>query len=363
MNYSSFVGFQLKNLGDALACLPALAFLRARGVQAALVARPAAARLLTPTLGEEGVIRADFKSKAWDLAGNLSLIGTLRAKGFQAALGFDHKRRSGLLSFLAGHKTRVLAPIPGYDAPAWPWRAVSAAPLTGRTGRPPNLIHMAESHVFLAALLAGEEPAELTPALYPRPPAVGEDERARARALLESLPPGDGPAVGLCLRGRQREKSWPLPLARASAEFLAQRVGARFFLTGEAADGEIFRALKGICAAPLADLTGKTSLGEFLALLSVLDLFVSVDTGSAHLAALMGTPLIAIYAVTSPAQWAPLGGPSRLLCYNQALSRHGLPAEAPSGVAPWVALKAVGPRDIWGAAESLGAETAAKWLK
>lgn len=53
-------------------------------------------------------------------------------------------------------------------------------------------------------------------------------------------------------------------------------------------------------------LTGKTSLAEVTAILSVCDLLVSNDTGPAHIAAALGTKTIAVFGPTNPLTTSPV---------------------------------------------------------
>jgi heptosyltransferase-2 len=52
-------------------------------------------------------------------------------------------------------------------------------------------------------------------------------------------------------------------------------------------------------------LTGKTTLGEITAILSVCDLLVSNDTGSAHISAALGTKTLVIFGPTNPKTTQP----------------------------------------------------------
>ena len=58
-------------------------------------------------------------------------------------------------------------------------------------------------------------------------------------------------------------------------------------------------------------LAGKASLSEELALISNLDLMISMDSGNGHLAALYGIPVVTLWGVTHPyAGFAPIGQPA-----------------------------------------------------
>ena len=54
------------------------------------------------------------------------------------------------------------------------------------------------------------------------------------------------------------------------------------------------------------NLAGKTSLGGLAALIDGLDLFVSNDTGPAHIACALNTPSITIFGPADYRRWAPL---------------------------------------------------------
>ena len=60
------------------------------------------------------------------------------------------------------------------------------------------------------------------------------------------------------------------------------------------------------------NLAGKTSLGGLAAIIDSLDLFISNDTGPAHIANALGTPSITIFGPADYRRWAPL---------NQSLHR------------------------------------------
>ena len=54
------------------------------------------------------------------------------------------------------------------------------------------------------------------------------------------------------------------------------------------------------------NVAGKTSLGGLAALIARLDLFISNDTGPAHLAEAVGTPSVTLFGPADPRRWAPL---------------------------------------------------------
>ena len=88
-------------------------------------------------------------------------------------------------------------------------------------------------------------------------------------------------------------------------------------LTGAAADGAMATAIgEGLVPAPRS-LAGRVSLKELAAVLRSADLMITVDSGPMHIAAAVGTPVLALFGATDPARTGPVG-PGRVL-------RHALP--------------------------------------
>ena len=58
----------------------------------------------------------------------------------------------------------------------------------------------------------------------------------------------------------------------------------------------------------LVDLSGRTTIKQLAAISAVSDLFLGVDTAPMHIAAAVGTPVIALFGPSGEAQWGPWGG-------------------------------------------------------
>ncbi len=130
-------------------------------------------------------------------------------------------------------------------------------------------------------------------------------DRAAAAALL---PVGPGPIVALHLGAKDPERCWPPLKFAALGDALAQRCGAQIVLTGTAGEQGLAAQVRAAMAAPVLDLTGRTALGVFAALLERVDLLVCNDTGASHLAAATGTPSVVLFGPSRPEQYAPLDG-------------------------------------------------------
>jgi heptosyltransferase-3 len=72
--------------------------------------------------------------------------------------------------------------------------------------------------------------------------------------------------------------------------------------------------------APTIDLSGQLSLKELAALTAQAKLFVGVDSAPMHIAAAMGTPVVAIFGPSGDREWGPWGdvgnNPHRVVASN-----------------------------------------------
>jgi heptosyltransferase-2 len=96
------------------------------------------------------------------------------------------------------------------------------------------------------------------------------------------------------------EKRWPAKNFAMLANRLRQELSADIILIGASDEADVSDpVIQGIDHKPI-DLTGKTSLGEAAAILSVVDLVITNDTGLAHVAPAVGTPTLVIFGPTNP---------------------------------------------------------------
>lgn len=70
---------------------------------------------------------------------------------------------------------------------------------------------------------------------------------------------------------------------------------------------------------PLFNLVGQTHLKQLLALIQQATVVLAPDTGPAHMAVAMGTPVIGLYGIHNPARTGPYGSPYVVEVYHQHL--------------------------------------------
>lgn len=153
---------------------------------------------------------------------------------------------------------------------------------------------------------------------YPVP--CGARERSADLLEVRGLEAGR-PLVGLHpgyhrrrLRRRSpHPKAWPPERFAAVIDELASRSDAYFVLTGSEDEGDLTARVAAATEVDrVLDLAGETDLPTLAALQERCSVFVSGDTGPAHLAAAVGTPLVALFGPTPPWDMGPLGEESKI---------------------------------------------------
>ncbi|UAK32545.1 glycosyltransferase family 9 protein [Nocardia asteroides] len=143
------------------------------------------------------------------------------------------------------------------------------------------------------------------------------------------------------------------PSAARSAAIVAALTGAghRVIVTGATSDRPLTDAVAGVHAI---DLGGATTLPELAAVLRDASVVVAPNTGPAHLAAAVGTPVVSLFAPVVPAErWAPYGVPVAMLGDQRAPCRGSRARECP--VAGHPCLESITPEQVVMVAEELGA--------
>ncbi|HEX8906772.1 MAG TPA: glycosyltransferase family 9 protein, partial [Longimicrobiaceae bacterium] len=142
------------------------------------------------------------------------------------------------------------------------------------------------------------------PGLLPVPDA----DRAAAERLLEGEGLGGARFVVMHPGAKRSNNRWFADRFAAVADALAERHGLRVVLTGSAGEREIVEGVAAHMRAEPVVLCGNTSLLELAAVLDRAELYVGNDTGPMHLAAAVGTPVVAVFSARDfPGGWVPYG--------------------------------------------------------
>jgi heptosyltransferase II len=310
-------------LGDAVMSTPALQRLRE--------ARPAAhITLLSPEKLGGLWLEQPFLDRVLTFSPSQSIwqiVLRLREENFSEAVAFPNSVRSALELCLAGIPrrvglarpgrklllTRVLPPRPG----AVPMHKRSPAEIRRRIAEDalPAAIPAAGHHIHDYLYLTSELGASPEP-LPPRIFVSGEQVAQICQKLRLENAPTARPWFGLNPGAEYGPaKRWPVERFAAAAVILQKQTNCRWLVFGGAGDLALAEKVTTEIryAAHEADgainLAGKTSLRELAAALKVCRLLLTNDTGPMHLAAAVGTPVVAPFGSTSPEMTGPSFSP------------------------------------------------------
>lgn len=144
---------------------------------------------------------------------------------------------------------------------------------------------------------------------------VGAARQAAAREMLRargvkginnSVAQPNRLLIALCPGSiNSRAKRWPAERFASLADRLIDELDAEILLIGSAAEAEVSQEVNALMRNQCTVLTGQTDLAELVAVLNVIDLLVTNDTGPAHIASALEVPSLVIFGPTNPLTTRP----------------------------------------------------------
>lgn len=312
---------RLDALGDVLMCTPAMRALRSAlpGSRLTLLASPsgAAAVPFIPEIDDVIVHAAAWmKGDASPPAppalpssrAGLALVDTLAARTFDAAVIFTTYTQSALpaalLCQLAGIPLRLA------HCRENPYRLLSDWVPDPEPASPVR--HEVQRQLALVGHL-GCTPADLGLSFVPR----AADHAAAAACLRSAGIDPARPWILLHPGASAASRRYPAGHWAQAIALLAAATEIPLVLAGGVADIELVEEIRRRAGVSLPTLAGRLGLGELGAALRMATLAVTNNSGPAHIAAALGTPLVELYALTNP-QHTPWGTRSRVLFHDVA---------------------------------------------
>ena len=130
-------------------------------------------------------------------------------------------------------------------------------------------------------------------------------------------------------------RNWSPEGYAAVADHAAARHGLRVLVCGGRSELELQygERIASLMRQPCVNLVGKDTLVEFLATLQRARVLISPDSGPAHMATTVGTPVIGLYAATNPARSGPYN--SRQWCVDRYDAAARTFMGKPAAELPW----------------------------
>ena len=132
--------------------------------------------------------------------------------------------------------------------------------------------------------------------------AYGESAPAHAERPIIVMHPGSG--------GYSTARRWSPARFAHLADTLYADAGGQLLLVGGPEEAALHAQILGMMqsAMPARSLAGKGSINVTAAALELADLFIGNDAGPMHLAAAVGTPVVAIFGLSNSDAWGPYTG-------------------------------------------------------
>ena len=289
-------------VGDAVMSLPAIASVRLTFPRAkiSILAKPRVAELFHKNPVVDQVFLYESPGVHQGIRGKWQLARQLKKEGFELAFLLQNAFEAALISFLAGIPRRA-----GYDRDGRGLLLTHPVPVDKALKR----VHQADYYLGLAESL-GFHRAQRVPSLK-----VSEEGQEEAGRMLQSLGLRESRGlVGISPGATYGPaKQWFPERYGALADRIARNLDASVLIFGNEGDKKVASEVRQNARASLIDLTGMTTLGQAIALISRCRLFITNDSGLMHVAAALGIPVVAIFGSTDPERTGPLGEVCRVV--------------------------------------------------
>ena len=274
-------------IGDFILSLPAIGSFRQRYPDAAIEVwgYPAILQLVEKRFYADSIASIDRKEIARFYSENTTLDAELvaRFREFDLIIIFGGERQKTLVRILERIQVKEVHSITTFPPAA-------------------ESTHIIDYQLSQLLPLGYESPDKI-PRLFP-----GESDLTQASDLFSKKQPGSKPlTVAMHIGGGSKNKVWPAGCFAQLSEKLVKEDDAEIIVPFGPADEEVaqeyFNLIDSNAISPLNNLP----LTRLATLLKKCSLYLGNDSGITHLAAAVGTPVVALFGPTDPRVWGPRG--------------------------------------------------------
>jgi heptosyltransferase-3 len=315
------------HIGDALLITPALELLShffpqaeisvvaRRGTEAVLENNPFIKEIytageITSNQRMHRRTKSSLGKRLGQIPRGLRLIRQLRRQHFDLVIDFNGGDRAAIMAFCSGARERVAyQPTGGFMGKSRAYTHVF-----GRASGPRHKVSSMADLVFQFASTRPEFSAQkfTVGPLILKPTAKNS---SWAEAEWPARTADSRPRVLLHPTSRVAYKCWAPAKWADVIERLQKTFGARLMLTCSPDPEEIkmAEAVLDLCSTRPESRLGNLSLGQLAALIERADLFLGVDSAPMHMAAAVGTPVIAVFGPSNEMDYSPWGENNRVV--------------------------------------------------
>ena len=282
---------KLRYIGDVLLATPTVRAIKAArpDVRVTMMVNRGTEDVLSGNQDVDEIVVLDKGS----LAAQGGLIAGLRRRQFDTVIDLTDGDRSAFLTWISGAPVRI-----GFnDEHRWRGRCYTQViqPV-------PGVRHRIDRDLATLKPL-GVHPSEKLPRLW----LTGEDE-ARADQLLGRLGiRGDRPIIIIQPGARYWFKAWPHERFAELADRFANDYGCQVLIGGSREEEALAQRIHEAAKSRPISMAGLATLKQFAAIAKRAALFVGNDSGAMHIAAAVGTPMVALFGPSNPDEWGPRG--------------------------------------------------------
>lgn len=320
------------SLGDIVHALPVVAALKQRwpAAQLAWLVKREWAAIVERVEGVDHVLTLDATVGGW-----IRHIRDLRSRRWDLVLDLQGLLRSAALGWLSRGPLRV-GFANGREGSPWFY--------THRVAVPTPEMHAVDRYLLVAEAVGA--PVSDIPNFRFK---ISNEDLSAVEDVLQhhGIAPGR-PWVAMSVSARWVTKRWPLAhFAAVVDELNLAGVGPVVVIGSPDERGDAAR-LASLTKTRFIDMTGAVPLGWLPAFLSKATILLTNDSGPMHIAAAVGTPVVALFGPTSEVRTGPYGEGHRVLtaavpcrpCYSR-VCRHAVRMECLHAIKPEEAAKAV----------------------
>lgn len=302
MNIKNILVVKLSAIGDVVHALPVSHALKKCFPEARItwvVEKPAYDLLLNNPYIDEIIIfdKPNFKSLGGLWRNAPRFIGLLRSRRFDVALDLQALFKGAAIAYCSGAPLRLVY-CDTREKSEW---------LSKRVCGPNQKGHIVQRYLDVVRGLGCEVGEPVFPIV------ITDEEIKRAAAIAKHGGLAIGQQYAILSPGANwPNKRWPPESFSALADRLYND-GIIPVLTGGPGDRRISEDIISHTAIPPVDLTGRTSLKQLSYIIREAKAFVGGDTGPMHLAAALGTPVVALHGPTDIIRNGPYGDKNRAI--------------------------------------------------
>jgi len=291
---------KLSAIGDVIHTLPSLAELRRLYPEAHItwVVEEAAADLVKNHPSLDSVLISKRKSWIRDFQSGrfkqplqeiLAFIKTLQQRRYDLVIDFHGLFKSSIIVWLSGGKRKL-----GYDS----WQELSGLFLNERIPEDMNK-HAVDRYLDFPRYLGAQ--TESVQFVLP----LNKEAEERAQGLLRKHNLEDKKFVAVNPVALWETKLWNNEKFARLADRIHQELHMKVVFTGR--EKEPLRDITSRMTSEGINLGGTTTLLELASVYKKAKVVITTDSGPMHLAAAVGTPVVALFGPTDPVRTGPYG--------------------------------------------------------